>query len=138
MSQTPPVLLLVEDDIDTRTVMKMMLEWGLTCRVLEAGGAAEALGLVRTEKPTLVLLDLALPDGNGLAVARAIQEDPNLADVAVVVISNHCWEQEWVRMARAVGCRECIDKARLIESVPQIIAKYLKPAQATEAGSEAS
>ena len=130
MPHEPPVLLLVEDDVDTRTVMKMMLEWGLYCRVVEAGGATEALALVRSEMPTLVLLDLALPDGNGLVVAKAIQEDPELAHIVVVVISNHCWEQEWVRMTRAVGCKECIDKARLIESVPQIIAKYLMPREA--------
>jgi PAS domain S-box-containing protein len=55
--------------------------------VLESGSGLEALALVRSAKPDLVLLDVKLPDINGLEVARRIKEDPETAHILVLQLS---------------------------------------------------
>jgi len=55
--------------------------------VLSGGTAAEALTLAQRHHPSLVLLDVELPDGNGVAVARQMKLDPELASQFVVLVS---------------------------------------------------
>jgi CheY-like chemotaxis protein len=47
----------------------------------------DGLGAVRATLPSLVLLDLHLPDIDGFEVLRRLKEDPQTADIPVVVVS---------------------------------------------------
>ena len=70
---TEPLVLIVEDD----TQMQRFLRAALSAngfRHLEAVSAAEALALAPSHNPDLVLLDLGLPDGDGLDVTRRLRE----------------------------------------------------------------
>jgi two-component system KDP operon response regulator KdpE len=72
--QSPsPLVLIVEDDDQ----MRRYLRTGLTAhgyRLLEAGTAAEGIRLATEYPPDVVLLDLGLPDRDGIEVARRIRE----------------------------------------------------------------
>jgi len=59
-------------------------------RVLEASTGGEALKLVHQERPHLVLLDVALPDVNGLEVCRQIKNNLATAQVMVLQVSASC------------------------------------------------
>ena len=63
-------VLVVDDDVQLRRFLRTTLA-GHGHTVLEAGSIAEAVASIRTLHPTIVLLDLGLPDGDGLAVIRA-------------------------------------------------------------------
>src|SRR3954470_2414750 len=78
------MLLLVEDDANTRAVMLQLLE-GSGYRVRSAGTGRAALGLFRERAPEIVLLDLGLPDQDGVSVVRAMQAEN--AQVPIVVVS---------------------------------------------------
>ena len=79
-------LLLVDDDPDiVWTTTRMLVDAGYL--VVNGFTAAEAMFLARRHRPALVLLDVELPDGNGLEVARQIKLDPELAGVFVVLVS---------------------------------------------------
>lgn len=67
-------VLLVDDDPDIRTSVRVgfELQWR-DVEFSEAGTAAEALRLVEETRPDLVLLDVGLPDMDGLAVLREIR-----------------------------------------------------------------
>lgn len=71
--RTPHRLLVVDDDVDTRTMLTLRLEReGFV--VLPAGSGAAALEVVRNEGiPSLVLLDIMLPDMDGFAVAEELR-----------------------------------------------------------------
>src|SRR5436190_8268857 len=56
-------------------------------QLLEAGTGKEALDLVRTRQPDLVLLDVRLPDIDGLEVCRRIRADPRSSRIAVLQTS---------------------------------------------------
>jgi light-regulated signal transduction histidine kinase (bacteriophytochrome) len=56
-------------------------------RVLEAATGTEALAIVYRERPALVLLDVNLPDINGIEITQRIKDDPELVSVGVMQIS---------------------------------------------------
>ena len=82
----PLTVLAIDDDADVlRATERILREAGF--RVVTGATAAAALELTRLHHPALVLLDVMLPDGNGLDVARRLKGDPALADVFVILYS---------------------------------------------------
>lgn len=76
----------------------------------EAADTASALEMARELNPDLILLDISMPDGNGLETARRIhQETPH---VKILMMSHHDAAQV-SKSAIASGADGCIDKARL-------------------------
>ena len=83
MNEANERVLVVDDDAAIRRVVAT----GLRARgyeVLEAGTASDGLGAVATEAPDLVVLDLGLPDGDGIDVCRRVRE---FSSVPVIVLS---------------------------------------------------
>ena len=82
----PLTILAVDDDADAlRATERILREAGF--RVVTGATAAEALELTHHHHPALVLLDVMLPDGSGVDVARQLKGDPALADVFVILFS---------------------------------------------------
>lgn len=79
-------ILLVEDEEDLRQVVEFNLSHS-GHDVVTAANGAEGLRLVRKERPELVLLDVMLPDITGLDVCRQIKTDPELRNIAVVMLT---------------------------------------------------
>ncbi len=76
-------VLVIDDDRAIRRVVTT----GLRARgyeIREAATAVDGLGAVATESPDLVVLDLGLPDGDGIEVCRRLRE---FSDVPVIVLS---------------------------------------------------
>ena len=79
-------LLFIDDDPDiVWTTTRMLVDAGYL--VVNGFTADEARLLTQRHRPALVLLDVELPDGNGIEVARQIKLDPELAGVFVVLVS---------------------------------------------------
>jgi CheY-like chemotaxis protein len=79
-------VLIVEDDDVIRGAIQLVLEWE-GYRVDCARNGQEALNMLRTDRPSLVLLDLMLPVLDGWAFCEAQKADPDLANIPVVVVS---------------------------------------------------
>jgi two-component system KDP operon response regulator KdpE len=77
-----PHVLLVEDNELVTGAMRVLLE-AVGARVSVAGSVAEALGFAHSDPPRLVLLDLTLPDGEGLAVIDALRASGTKTFVAL-------------------------------------------------------
>lgn len=72
-----PVIMIVDDAMFMRRVIKKALTEGGYDHFIEAGNGKEALELYREEKPDLVLLDITMPERSGLEVLDDIlTEDP--------------------------------------------------------------
>lgn len=56
-------------------------------RVLECKDGAEAVGLVKAESPSLVLLDLMLPGMDGLEICRTLKQDPLTRSIPVIMVT---------------------------------------------------
>jgi two-component system, OmpR family, KDP operon response regulator KdpE len=83
MNSTDTLVLIVEDEAQMRRFLRATLG-AHGYRQLEAATAAEALRLAASHNPELVLLDLGLPDGDGLDVTRKLRE---WTQVPIVVLS---------------------------------------------------
>lgn len=89
-------LLLVEDDPFLSSLLKARLaKEGFV--VAYAADGEEALGLLRKEKPDLVLLDLILPKKSGFEVLEIIRDDPRLVKLPVMIVSNLGQESDIAR-----------------------------------------
>ena len=83
MNETKPLLLVVEDEPQMRRFLRASLGSN-GFRVLEAGTAREGMALATSHHPELILLDLGLPDVDGIQVTREIRE---WARTPIIVIS---------------------------------------------------
>ena len=80
----PPLVLVVEDNALVRGALHLLLsESGF--RVSLAGTVAEALDVCSREVPRLMLLDLTLPDGDGLGAVAALRERGAMPPVTVAL-----------------------------------------------------
>jgi signal transduction histidine kinase len=79
-------VLVVEDDPDLLEAHASMLA-SEGHEILRAAAAADALRLARAERPDLVLLDVELPDADGVSVCQQIKTDEALRDTFVVMLS---------------------------------------------------
>ena len=79
-------VLVVDDGAVNRRILRGILEKAGAV-VSEAAGGEEALRLVRSSPPDLVLLDVVMPGMDGLEVCGALKADPATSDVPVIVVS---------------------------------------------------
>ena len=77
-------VLVVEDAADIRLLVRAVLT-RFGCQVLEAASAAEALAVLESAVPDVVLLDVQMPDADGWSVLETIRRDPHIATVPVVL-----------------------------------------------------
>ncbi|MEO7504202.1 MAG: response regulator transcription factor [Sphingomicrobium sp.] len=82
MPGNAPKILVVDDEPQIRTLLRATLVRG-GYRVVEAGSAREALNARAIDRPDLVLLDLGLPDRDGLELVQALKGDDNLRVIVV-------------------------------------------------------
>jgi two-component system response regulator NreC len=93
-------LLLVDDHAVVRTGLRTLLEHEPDLEIAgEAGSAQETLKLMETLRPSLVLMDIGLPDASGIDVTAAIKA--RWPDVAVVALTIHEDEEYFFRMLNA-------------------------------------
>lgn len=84
-------MLLVDDQEDFRAAARELLVSAGWEVVGEAAGAEEALRSERALRPDIVLLDVRLPDGSGLDVARAMAESDGPPSVVLVSTADYAY-----------------------------------------------
>ena len=81
-------ILVVDDEPEAlRLFRRMLLSTERRWRVLRAANGRQALRILRAQPPDVVLLDLVMPDMDGFGVLEAMNTDPSLQHIPVVVIS---------------------------------------------------
>ena len=78
---------LIVDDIPVNIILLKTMLARTNVKILTAVNGQEALDLVRSLKPQVVLLDIQMPVMNGLDVLREIKADPLLKDISVIMVS---------------------------------------------------
>jgi len=120
------VVLVVEDDEVLHTLVSAMLESEPVDLVFEADGAA-AFDRVNAVGPDLVLMDVMLPGGDGVALTERIKSTPDLAAIPVVMLSGEARLETLVRSMEA-GAADFIVKPFTREALIAKLGKYLPAA----------
>lgn len=85
-SDRPPLILIVEDHADTRELLTVVLELG-GYAVVSAAGGVEGLARARADRPHVILMDLMMPDLDGVTFRHEQLADPAIRDIPVIVAS---------------------------------------------------
>jgi two-component system KDP operon response regulator KdpE len=115
MTEAMHRVLLVEDDMAIRGVLRALFATE-GFRIVEADSVARALIEARAHKPDLLLVDLGLPDGEGLDVIRAVR---SWSPVPVIVLSARGLEQQKITALDA-GADDYVTKPF---SAPELLAR---------------
>jgi two-component system cell cycle response regulator DivK len=119
----PPTVMVVEDFEDNRFMMRRLLEMS-GYRVLEAVNGEEAVELAHRERPQLILMDLSLPQLDGLAATRRIRQYPDLKDVPIVAVSAHD-TADFHADALAAGCNDYVTKPIDFDQLEALLSRLL-------------
>ena len=97
MSKESRMLLLIEDDPQTRRILKSRLI-ALGWRISEAETGAAGITSVQTQAPDLLILDLGLPDMDGVEVVKAVRL---ISQVPILILSARTREQDKIETLNA-------------------------------------
>ena len=120
---SPPTVMVVEDFEDNRFMMRRLLEMS-GYRVLEAINGEEAVELAHRERPQLILMDLSLPQLDGLAATRRIRQNADLRDVPIVAVSAHD-TADFHADALAAGCNDYVTKPIDFDQLEALLVRLL-------------
>jgi CheY-like chemotaxis protein len=101
-------ILIIDDSPLNLKLARIILE-GQGYVVGTATGGNEALSRVSTFKPQLVLMDVQMPDIDGLEVTRRIKANPDTRDIIVVALTSYAMKRDEEK-ARSAGCDGYITK----------------------------
>lgn len=97
----PLKVLIVEDNRDARTTLRMLLALGYGCVVCEAGDGLAAIQIAFDERPDLALVDLGLPGIDGYEVARRIRSKLSRSEILLVALTGYGDVEDRERTAAA-------------------------------------
>ena len=85
--QSQQTVCIVDDNQDIRDIYRLKFERE-GFRAVMAQDGEEALQIIRAERPDIVLLDIEMPVLDGMGVLAVLKNDPDLAKIPVVILSN--------------------------------------------------
>jgi two-component system cell cycle response regulator DivK len=101
-------ILVIEDSPVNMALTVAILE-NAGHRVLQADRAMTGIELARTEQPDLVLMDIQLPDLDGLTATRLLKSQPRTADIPVIALTAFAMKGDEDE-TRAAGCDGYVTK----------------------------
>lgn len=117
-------ILIVDDNIDNRELTQILLE-GDGLEVHLAEDAESALKTLQTYRPHLILMDIQLPEMDGLELTRRLRQQPAFKDVTIVALSAYAMKED-EENARAAGCDGYITKPINTRTFAGSVRGYLK------------
>jgi CheY-like chemotaxis protein len=120
----PNTILIVEDYAVNRSFLKFLLEdYGY--QVLEAANGHQAIEAVRDQAPDLILMDLAMPDMDGLTATKTIRELDGMAKLPIIAVT--AYGKLYHQQAIEAGCDDLINKPFDPLALMPILNQYLTP-----------
>jgi CheY-like chemotaxis protein len=122
-------ILVVDDYEDLRKLVALFLS-ARGYEILEAPSGRTAIHAAIKDNPNLILLDLRLPDMNGIEVARELQKIPQTAGIPIIAWTADYRAKPNRDMLVRSGLFECIEKPVSLRELEAVIVRCLNPESA--------
>lgn len=119
-----PKILVVDDDISHRLVLTNILQ-EIGCHIQEARDGKQGLELASTNKPDLILLDLAMPNMDGFELMIHLQKNPQTCNIPIIVSSANVFEESRQQSLKA-GAVAFVPKPLQIHELMNALGSILK------------
>jgi CheY-like chemotaxis protein len=116
-----PLILVAEDEDSNYELVKIVLS--KRYRLVRAVNGIEAVTFCEDDRPDMILMDIRMPDMNGLDATRIIKEVNH--DIPIVALSAYAFDEN-IREAKAAGCDEFMAKPFRVEDLLDVVQKYVK------------
>jgi CheY-like chemotaxis protein len=120
-----PVLVVDDNSANLKLARVVLSLEGYEVRT--ATSADEALTVLRSFRPRLVLMDIQLPGMDGLELTRRLKADPATRDTVILALTAYAMKGDEEK-ARAAGCDGYVSKPIDTRTLPEIVARHLQRA----------
>ena len=104
----PKIILHVEDNFENRILVRRLLQAN-GFELIEAENATEALELLETHHPDMILMDMNMPDIDGYTLTQQLRENPVLVSTPIIAITANVMKGDREKTIKA-GCDGYIEK----------------------------
>jgi CheY-like chemotaxis protein len=117
-------VMVVDDDDDIRHLMAKLLG-GAGYRVVTAASGDEAQRCALEHVPQLILMDIGMPDVDGLSAVWRMRQQPELADVRIVIVSAYD-SYDMRAEAASAGCHHYLTKPVDADELKAVVKEVLQ------------
>lgn len=124
----PHTILTADDDPEVLKIMKQELE-GLGYRVIQATNGQAAMRMAETQKPDLIVLDVAMPVSTGISAFQAIRNMPDTQRIPVIFMTSVPSSTIYPTVeqgTRVAHLKKPVDMEDLTSLIRQFLEKYPK------------
>ena len=125
-----PILIVDDNALNLKLIRVLLTGHGYDVRA--AADAEEALVVLQTFRPALILMDLQLPGMDGLELTRRLKADPARRQIVILALTAYAMKGD-EQKARDAGCDGYIAKPIDTRTLPGVLVSYLKPEEGTRA-----
>ncbi len=118
-----PLVLVVDDNEDNLMLLAFLVEQ-LDCTIITASDGQTALDLAKTYLPALILLDMMLPDLDGMEVLSRLRQNSLTTTIPVIAVTAMARPEDRDRILSA-GCNEYVTKPYAIDELEVLLRQYL-------------
>ena len=116
-------ILIVEDDAKNLTLLRDVLQVS-GYSTIEATDGKQAIELARAKKPGLILMDIQMPEMDGLEATRILKADATTSNIPVLTLTSYAMKGDEERILQA-GCDGYLAKPFDIQELLKTVAEYL-------------
>ncbi len=108
MTSPQKTVIIVEDEPDAAEMFAEMMRVS-GYHVVKISSSTPAIGIISTEKPDVVILDVMMPDISGLEVLRFMRREPDLEKIPVILVSAKSMPSD-IKMGMDAGASHYLTK----------------------------
>jgi len=130
MTASPKKIIIVEDQPAVADLLEEMLSIDDLYQVIKIHSSGGALSVIQVENPDLVLLDIMMPDVNGLEVLRFMRREPELQKTPVVIVSAKTLPAD-IRTGLEAGANAYLTKPVDVKKLRETVAGVVRTTEAS-------